>query len=136
MGNRASQNSKNARNLRGIYSIDPDDEQHKDIIMKNARKKLWDTNGGPHAVQKIHESSRVTGAVNHEKSQGIWDKIQKMKFDWKVEAHESKRPRMESVTKKNHEDHIAGTRQNSISHYNCGAQIHSYAACDEYFQMY
>ena len=25
---------------------------------------------------------------------------------------------MESVTKKNHEDHIAGKRQNSISHYN------------------
>ena len=35
-----------------------------------------------------------------------------------VEANESTRPRIESVTKKNHEDHIAGKGQNSMSQYN------------------
>ena len=63
------------------------------------------------------ESSRVTRAVNLKRAQPS-EKIQKTKFDCIVEAHESTRPRMESVTRKNHEDHIAGTRQNSITHYN------------------
>ena len=30
---------ENAKSLRGIYSIDPSDEEHKDII-KNARRKM------------------------------------------------------------------------------------------------
>ena len=34
------------------------------------------------------------------------------------EAHESTRQRIESVTNRSHEDHIAGKGQNSISHYN------------------
>ena len=46
------------------------------------------------------------------------EKFQKVKFDCIVEAHESKRPRMESVKKRNHEDHIVGKGYNSISHYN------------------
>ena len=41
----------NARNLRGICSIDTNDEEYNHV-MKNARKKL-EIPGGPHAVQKI-----------------------------------------------------------------------------------
>ena len=67
-------------------------------------------------MQKIHE---LTGNCSSKSAKSqTSEKIQKTKFDGIVEAHESTRPRMESVTKKNHEDHIAGKRQNSMSHYN------------------
>ena len=42
----------------------------------------------------------------------------KTRFSCITEAHESTRQRTESVTKRIHEEHIAGKRQNSVLHYN------------------
>ena len=42
----------------------------------------------------------------------------KTRFSCFTEAHESTRQRIESVTKRIHEEHIAGKRQNSVLHYN------------------
>ena len=42
----------------------------------------------------------------------------KTRFSCIAEAHESTRQRIESVTKRSHEDHIAGKGQNSVLHYN------------------
>ena len=39
--------------------------------------------------------------------------------------------RMEGSRHKNHEDHIAGKGMVSLSHYNFGAQIYSYASSEE-----
>ena len=96
---------ENARNLRGIYYIDPNDEENNHV-MKNARKKLKTPMADSMPCRRS-ESSRVTRAVNLKRAQAS-EKNRKMKFDCIVEAHESKRPRMESVKKKNHEDHIVG----------------------------
>ena len=106
---------ENARNLKGIHSIDPKDEEYNYII-KNTRKKLEIPMAHPMPCRRS-QSSSVTGAVNLKIARAP-EKIQKMKFDCIVEAHESKRPRMESVKKRNHEDHIVGKGYNSISHYN------------------
>ena len=43
----------NARRLRGIYFIDPEDMEFKEII-KNARK-IGNTNGSSHALQDLQE---------------------------------------------------------------------------------
>ena len=83
-------------------------------ISSRMRERSW---RHPWRIQCRAESSRVTGAVNLKRAKAS-EKFQKMKFDCIVEAHESKRPRMESVKKRNHEDHIVGKRDNSISHYN------------------
>ena len=42
----------------------------------------------------------------------------KTRFSCITEAHESTRQRIESVTKRIHEEHIAGKGQNSVLHYN------------------
>ena len=42
----------------------------------------------------------------------------KIRFSCITEAHESTRQRIESVTKRIHEEHIAGKGQNSVLHYN------------------
>ena len=42
----------------------------------------------------------------------------KTRFDCITEAHESTRQRIESVTKRVHEEHIAKKGQNSVLHYN------------------
>ena len=44
----------NARRLRGIYFIDPEDKEFKETI-KNARKKIGNTNGSSHALQDMQE---------------------------------------------------------------------------------
>ena len=48
-----------------------------------------------------------------------------------MEPRESTRQRLESSLPKEHEDHIAGKGYNSMTHYNFGAQIYSYASSDE-----
>ena len=47
----------NARRLRGIYSIDPEDKEFKETI-KNARKKLETTSGSRYALQDKQEQSQ------------------------------------------------------------------------------
>ena len=47
------QKPDNARRLRGIYFIDPEDKEFKETI-KNARK-IGNTNGSSHALQDMQE---------------------------------------------------------------------------------
>ena len=47
-------NLDNARRLRGIYFIDPEDMEFKEII-KTCKKKIGNTNGSSHALQIMQE---------------------------------------------------------------------------------
>ena len=95
----------NARKLRGIYFIDPEDKEYKETI-KNARKKL-ETSVAPAMPCKIMKNCG-SGASN---------KI-KTKLACILEANESTRMRMGNSEPHNHEDHIAGKGENSLQHYN------------------
>ena len=96
---------ENARKLRGIYFIDPEDTEFKETI-KNARKKL-ETSVAPAMPCKIVKNCG-SGASN---------KIQ-TKLACILEANESTRMRMGNSIPPNHEDHIAGKGENSLQHYN------------------
>ena len=96
----------NARRLRGIYFIDPEGEEFKDI-MKNARRKL--ETPMPAAMPCKHCPCRETCCAVGE---------HKTKYACIVEADESMRIRVEGAPHKDHEDHIAGKCLNSFSHYN------------------
>ena len=96
---------ENARKLRGIYFIDPEDTEFKETI-KNARKKL-ETSVAPAMPCKIMKNCG-SGASN---------KI-KTKLACILEADESTRMRMGNSIPHNHEDHIAGKDENSLQHYN------------------
>ena len=96
---------ENARKLRGIYFIDPEDTEFKETI-KNARKKL-ETSVAPAMPCKIMKK--------------LWEWcIQqiKTKLACILEADESTRMRMGNSMPHHHEDHIAGKGENSLQHYN------------------
>ena len=92
----------NARKLRGIYFIDPEDKEFKETI-KKARKKL-ETSVAP-AVP--------CGVVGGYGSAGS-DK-NKTKLACILEANESTRMRMGNSEPRNHEDHIAGKGEKFIA---------------------
>ena len=96
---------ENARKLRWIYFIDPEDTEFTETI-KNARKKL-ETSVAPAMPCKIAKNCG-SGASN---------KIE-TKLACILEAHESKRMRMGNSIPHHHEDHIAGKGENSLQHYN------------------
>ena len=96
---------ENARKLRGIYFIDPEDKEFKETI-KNARKKL-ETSVAPAMPCKIMKN-RGSGGSN---------KI-KTKLACILEADESTRMRMGNSIPHYHQDHIAGKGENSLQHYN------------------
>ena len=87
----------NARKLRGIYFIDPEDKEFKETI-KNARKKL-ETPVAPAMPCKIRKSNKNCGS-------GASNKI-KTNLARILEASESTRPRMGESLPNHHEDHIA-----------------------------
>ena len=97
---------ENARKLRGIYFIDPEDKEFKETI-KNARKKL-ETSVAPAMPCEIMKKNCGSGASN---------KI-KTKLACILEADESTRMRMGNSIPHHHEDHIAGKGENSLRHYN------------------
>ena len=88
---------ENARKLRGIYFIDPEDTEFKETI-KNARKKL--------------ETSVASALLCK-----ISNKI-KSKLACFLEASESTRPRTGESVPNHHENHVAGKGDNSQQHYN------------------
>ena len=94
----------NARKLRGIYFIDPEDKEFKETI-KNARKKL-ETPVAPAMPCKIMKNCSSGGS----------NKI-KTKLACILETDESTRLRMEESLPNYHEDHIAGKGNNSLQHY-------------------
>ena len=96
---------ENARKLRGIYFIDPEDKEFKETI-KNARKKL-ETSTAPAMPCKIMENC---GNVGSNKT--------KTKLACILEADESTRLRMGNSIPHHHQDHIAGKGENSLMHYN------------------
>ena len=98
----------NARRVRGIYFIDPEDKEFKETI-KNARKKL-ETPVAPAMSFKIIKSNKNCGS-------GASNKI-KTKLACILEASESTRLRMGESLPIHHEDHIAGKGINSLQHYN------------------
>ena len=95
----------NARKLRGIYFIDPEDKEFKETI-KNARKKL-ETSVAPAMPCKIMKNCGSSGSDKN-----------KTKLACILETNESTRMRMGNSTPSNHEDHIAGKGENSLQHYN------------------
>ena len=99
----------NARKLRGIYFIDPEDKEFKETI-KNARKKL-ETPVAPAMPCKMSKNSQ--NWVTRGKSNKI-----KSKLACIFEASESTRLRMGESQPNHHEDHIAGKGDNSLQHYN------------------
>ena len=99
----------NARRLRGIYFIDPKDEEFKDI-MKNARRKLEIPMPAamPCKTPMCQSSRETCRSVGKHKT----------KHACIVEAHESMRIRLEGVLCRYHEDHIAAKDMNSLNHHN------------------
>ena len=107
---------EHARKMRGIYSIDPSVEEHKDII-QNAKRKLETPNAAAVPCKRAFSqaSTRETGVSKTGRAKTFEAKT---RFSCIPEAHESTRQKIESVTKRIHEEHIAGKGQNSVLHYN------------------
>ena len=96
---------ENARKLRVIYFIDPEDTEFKETI-ENARKKL-ETSVAPAMPCKIMKNCGSGGSNNI-----------KTRLACILEADQSTRLRMEESLPIHHEDHIAGKGDNSLQHYN------------------
>ena len=99
----------NARKLRGIYFIDPEDREFKETI-KNARKKL-ETSMAPAMPCKTSKKSKK--GETRSKTNDF-----KSKFACILDASESTRMRTEESQPKYHEGHIAGKGDKSLQHYN------------------
>ena len=111
----------NARRLRGIYFIDPEDKEFKETI-KNARRKL-ETPVAPAMPCKTSMKSK------HGETRGKTNEF-KSKLACILEASESTRLGMEDSLPKYHEDHTAGKGDNSLQHYNLVHKF-SYASSHE-----
>ena len=103
----------NARRLRGIYFIDPEDGENKETI-KNARRKLEVSMDAAMPCKK----GRKKQCSPQEARSCASNKIHQTKHACIVEAHESTRQRLESPPPKDHEDHIECRGFNSMTHYN------------------
>ena len=99
----------NARKLRGIYFIDPENKEFKETI-KNARKKL-ETPMAPAVPCKASKKGK------HGVTRGNSNEI-KSKLACILEASESTRLRVEESLPNHYEDHIARKGDNSPQHYN------------------
>ena len=111
---------ENARKLRGIYFIDPEDEEFKETI-KNVRKKL-ETSVAPAMPCKIMKNCGSDG----------YNKI-KTKLACILEADESTRMGMGNSIPHHHEDHICRKRSKFITAQQLGSQIYSFASSYENF---
>ena len=103
----------NARRLRGIYFIDPDDEEYREIYQKREEKT-------GRLVAPAMPCERTPNGITNvtAKAEDCIRKNSKTVYGCIVESHESTRQRVESSQPKNHEDHIAGKGFTSMSHYN------------------
>ena len=105
---------ENARRLRGIYFIEPEDEEFQEII-----KSSWRHLEVPAAlaVPCKRMNGRKYGATRSKTNDF------KSKFACILEASESTRMRMEESLPKYHEDHITGRRSHSLQHYNLAHKL-------------
>ena len=103
----------NARRLRGIYFIGPEDVKE---TVKNARKKL---EVPLEAAMPCKKEQRSIWSFRKLK-RGVMNstRFHKQKHACIVEAHEPTRKRLESSLPKIREDHIAGKGYNSMSQQN------------------
>ena len=108
---------ENARKLREIYFIDPEDKEFKETI-KNARKKL-ETPMAPTMPCKISKNNQ--NWVTHGKPNEI-----KSKLACILEASETTRLRLGESLPNHHEDHIAGKGENSLQQFNL---VHKFILC-------
>ena len=78
---------------------------------------MRDTKGSCNAMERAFSQAciRETGVSKTEKAK---ESEARTRFSFFTEAHESTRQRIESVTKRIHEEHIAGKGQHSVLHYN------------------
>ena len=97
----------NARRFGGIFFIDPEDMEFKEII-ENARRKL-ETPMAPAMPCKTFKKNK------HGETRSKTNDF-KSKIACILEASESTRMRMEETLPKYHEDHIAGKGDNSLQH--------------------
>ena len=112
----------NAKRLRGICFIDPEDKEVKETI-KNARKKLETPMAPamPCKTSKTCKHGETCGENNEFKS----------KHACILEANESTRIRMEESLSNYHEDHIAGKGNKSLQHFNLVHKFYSYVSSQE-----
>ena len=96
--------------MRGIYFIEPNDEEFK-VTIKAARKKLEvpmpATMPCKIPIKSSGEAHRSSGK-------------RKTKYVYIVDADESTRPRVEGSVHKSHQDHITAKGMNSMTHYSLG----------------
>ena len=104
--------------MRGIYFVDPDDEEYKEIL-KNVRRKLERPMAQAMPCRRPLKSIRET-CVNQvsAKPNSASEENSKTMFSCTVESHEFTSQLAESLQSENFEDHIAGKGFTSMSHYN------------------
>ena len=97
----------NVRQLRGIFFIEPNDEEFK-LTIKAARKKV-----------AVPMPAAMPCKIPIKSSGGTHRNIgkRKTKYACVVDADESTRPRPEGAGHKSHLDHITAKGMNSITHY-------------------
>ena len=96
----------NAKRFRGIFSIEPDDEEFKHT-MKNARRKLEIPMPDAFFSKEVNCRGETCSGIGRSKTKHAC-----------IVDDESVRIRLESVPHMYHEDHIAAKGINSLSHYN------------------
>ena len=99
-------NLDNARQLRGIYFIEPDDEEFK-LTMKAARRKL-------EVLMPAAMPCKIPIKNSGKTHRNIGKR--RTKFACFVDADESSRPRLERAGHKPHQDHITAKGTNSMAH--------------------
>ena len=97
----------NARRLRGIHFIEPDDEEFK-LTLQAARRKL-------EVLMRAAMPCKIPKKSSGETHRNIGKR--KTKNACVVDADESTRPRLEGAVHKNHQDHITAKGVNSLNHY-------------------
>ena len=97
----------NARRLRGIYFIDPEDKEFKETI-NNARKKM-------ETPMALAMPCKTSETCKHGETRDKTNEI-KYKLACILEVSESTRLRMEESLPNHHEDHVAGKGGKSLHH--------------------
>ena len=97
----------NGRQFRGIYIIEPNDEEFK-LIIKDARRKL-----------EVPMPAAMPCKIPIKRSEETHRNIGKRKtrFACIVDADESTRPRVQGAVHTSHQDHITAKGMNSMTHY-------------------